>query len=298
MECVDLNGEEYEPGIPGTRCPVTADSLRHHHTGEPWMAVWEIHVWLQDEFKILFERDELLGWLGLAGLKVRESEKDAVLVNALRGTKCPVTPMALWEMYVGQKKSAVKIGGDLGVDRGTVGVWLGKSGIARRSLSSCMALRWKDPIERAALVECKKGDKNRHIMREASRVAAWIKTENGIILRTCAACGCGIKVRKSDLKERNFCSRLCRSKSFGHVKRGNQKKSGETLSINSAIHGLICPNCKEPRLVKGVPYGVFRRFKCSLCRRCTSRPIIELGLRLELEAEGLLDDGRIKVPPA
>ena len=111
-----------------------------------------------------------------------------------------------------------------------------------------------------------KAIKNRIINNQARRV-----------VKICPLCFTKFSVRQCEA-HRIYCSKSCA------LRRPNKNR----VSIN----GLLCPYCYRPSVSLRKRYFKHAHFKC-LCQREFVRPIIELGLRQDLEAAGALDNGRI-----
>jgi hypothetical protein len=294
---INLLGEEYEPMMPGTKCPVSADRLRYEHMTKR-RAVWDIHVWMQDEFNLIFDRKELLEWFSVAEIPVWTHEKDAVNINALRKTKCTATPLELWDMYVEKKKSPSEIAVEMAVHLTSVQVWIKKAKIPIRSLGQAMQLRGQKQDYKDKLRECRfksmEDPMTFNQMMEGLKKARQSSALNNYksVKIPCAQCGKIIMRQPSRLKHANsFCSKSCLAK-FVNKTPGLGIRRAESRSKSAAINGLICPHCKHPRMVKSGRCK-YRKFRCSVCRHITIRPIIEFGLRQDLEAAGALDDDRI-----
>lgn len=232
---LDLNNENRDPGIPGTKCPVSAQVLE--------------------------------GWYR-KGMSLSEiSER----IEELFSIKCSMT---------------------------SISNWLNKIGVFRRTPSQYMRIAYKKNPGK-----WKKSKDEMDILREKARLSIinnpeLIKKRNAClrlgsknikktgVLKNCPVCKKEFYVVKSDNRENNCCSRSCKS-TLQH--RNNRPRI--------VLNGLICPNCFCPSIrAKGrrVCAGkIIRNWFCVSCTKETLRPIIELGLRQDLEAAGALDDGRI-----
>lgn len=298
---VNLIGEEYEPQIPGTKCPVSAGRLREMHWTQR-QALWRIHIWIQDQFYLLFEREELLEWFHVADVRVWSHEKDTVRVNALRNTKCPLTAIELWDMYVLGKQSQSVIASQVGRSQKGIDFWMKKAGIPSRDTASSNKIfsRTKEYKEKQSRImrQILNSPEMLQKFKSNQKIATLKAAEKNAkhFTAQCPECCTHFKCKPSQFNRgvNTFCSRSCRAKFYNAQRTPDtQRKMSETCSIKAAIVGLICPRCKEMRIVLGGKIGGCQRFRCSACRYNLMRPIIDLGLRKDLEAAGALDDGRI-----
>jgi hypothetical protein len=92
-------------------------------------------------------------------------------------------------------------------------------------------------------------------------------------VKLCVYCNCQFKPEETG---RKFCSVACASK-----------------ARIVFLSGIKCPKCLLEKCQWGGNYAKFKRIACRACECSFTRPIIELGLRQDLEAAGALDDGRI-----
>jgi hypothetical protein len=264
-------------------------------------AVWEIHVWAQEEFGVIFERDVLVEWFDMADIKPWGHPKDVVRVNALRRTKCPVSPLELWDMYqkLTSKEIALQIGN---VCRESVDDWLKKSGVilrdhrrSNKDFPRSHRITHREILsERLKLAHAEgKIPKTSHQqlleMNKKAVAALRANCEARKVVLHCKNCSSEVKRTQGEINKalRNhhdgaFCSRRCAT-----IFRNQQRE----MSIK--MTGLHCPHCKSNFIIRAGEERGRQAFRCKDCGKSTRKPIIELGLRQDLEAAGALDDGRI-----
>lgn len=219
------------------------------------------------------------------------------------GTKCPVSAGVLEQLYWTKGHSGEEISDYLvtkfsvSVSGGTIRDWMKKSGIDRRSTSYIASkMRIANTGKRLAYCkseECREkarslGKKTGRLraldplflkaMKNGVKVSAERRVLAGRVTIQCATCKSFKSVHKFRVEkgQYKYCSVRCANKA-------------RRLFVKS----LLCPFCSSFLISScGVDNG-WRVFKCSGCERRTIRPVIELGLRQDLEAAGALDDGRI-----
>lgn len=219
---VDLDGNEYEAMIPGTKCPVSAGIL------ENW-------YWKE----------------GLAQRDISERVENLYAVHCAQST---------------------------------IGDWLRLCGIKRRPSSNYgkKAAPQTFKKERNNWIRSEEG--RAHLLKnqkKASLASARKKGKEAAVYSECLHCG--VEFKHIRCKKRLFCSISCRNRHLGQ-----RNKS------RSQIKELICPTCFSClRLAGFTGCKSYRKFMCPDCHKETNRPVIEFGLRQDLEAAGMIDNGRI-----
>ena len=228
---------------------------------------------------------------GKTYINLRGEEYEAMIP----GTKCPVSAGVLEQWYWDKKMSCAEISLKL-LDMGfkcseqsirhymkianikkrlpgdAIRVYIKKNGFPERHYTRPRG-RCSDDISRANL-------------QKAICASVKLRTTKGRITKKCSYCGNSMSVKLSMLSrgEGKYCSRECRLQ-------GNIGIKYKTK--NTAIKGMTCPYCFSNLLLSEGQRKGYRSFGCKNCARKTIRPIIEFGLRQDLEAAGALDDGRI-----
>lgn len=212
------------------------------------------------------------------------------------GTKCPVSAGVLGNWYFSERMTLAEIADRIYEDQfvrySVSGLWkvFNNAGIKRRGIVSAR----KIAKEKGHLnhIDYGKGLRNfraqgrKPCAPKSARVRAGVAS--GIVRRrnmkfiNCAVCNTLFHLRKQEIK--------CCSDECGKV------LLRQTMQRKFAVQGLTCPRCFYPSVYcKKDCNSRFVSFCCAGCRRHSVRPIIERGLRRDLEAAGALDDGRILV---
>jgi transposase-like protein len=216
------------------------------------------------------------------------------------GTKCPVSAGVLEEWYWGEGMSQQDIANRLAADFycvvscGMVGTYMRKGGVRTRSRSDA-ASKWMKikghPIESTELKE-KLIAATRERLKTAEGIAQTHRGLKKAIIASansrksqrpeykCHVCKKSFTVQKSARRcALKYCSKKCSSPA-------NSPRP-------KIIKNMFCLRCSAQSLCSRGAASGFIRFYCTECNRYSIRPIIELGLRQDLEAAGALDDGRI-----
>lgn len=212
------------------------------------------------------------------------------------GTKCPVSIGVLEQWYWKEGLSgddiSVRIENNFSVKYGDEWIYrvLRKNGIALRGSKQASLIRKKNKGDTYTGLRRGGGNNASFDVLEKNRkkaIKAWVSIcANKRTSVKCAMCNKVFSVRPSK-KHQECCSNSCAA-TLRHQRR---------ILLRPIIIGIICPSCKCPTLYargyQRLPSGSICRFACAACRSETHEPIIELGLRQDLEAAGALDDGRI-----
>jgi len=213
------------------------------------------------------------------------------------GTKCPVSAEILRQWYWDKGMSLAGIHDHLKesflvqISDATLGRIFKNSGIKTRTISqvSKMNADMDGRIRKLHLANIAKPgapiDQLNKIRPLAikNRILVCLKRK---ILKSCPVCRSPFYVPPSR-KDRVTCSKSCNAKRLNDQRRQSKEYT----------FGLICPSCYSNKMYftgsscrEAILLKILR---CAECRKRTVRPILELGLRQDLEAAGALDDGRI-----
>ena len=223
------------------------------------------------------------------------------------GTKCPVSIGVLKQWYEYELMSISEIALKLRerysapIHKNCMRRILSGTGVQIRTKKEVMAVRIKkgtapghSPKSRDSasakmkILNSERSD--RGVWAKSLKKACDASARNAALRRIkfdCDQCGKELSMTpyKASCCVNHFCNMLC-------ANRFNANQRREKNRINS----LICPSCFSPSMhSKGSYSRTWRKFYCDACKKITLRPIIELGLRQDLEAAGALDNGRILV---